>query len=83
VAFASVPLNEEDNPNALVEENNIYATPNSDPIPINKPSTRSQIEASMMESFFVVPRQTANAQQPPQVIINNFDKDLSAEKPIS
>jgi hypothetical protein len=68
VAFASVPLNEADNPNALIEDSNVLAALRKDPSSSAKPSTKAQIEASMMESFFVVPRQA-----PPQMITKTTD----------
>ncbi|CAM0142521.1 unnamed protein product [Umbelopsis sp. WA50703] len=68
VAFASVPLNEADNPNALIEDSNVLAALRKDPSSSAKPSTKAQIEASMMESFFVVPRQA-----PPQMITKTMD----------
>ncbi|KAJ2956025.1 hypothetical protein NQZ79_g8074 [Umbelopsis isabellina] len=57
VAFASVPLNEADNPNALIEDSSVLEAMRKDPSNASRPSTKAQIEASMMESFFVVPRQ--------------------------
>ena len=82
VAFASVPLNEEDDPNALIEENDVFSAQKNDQPPANKPSTKSQIEASMMESFIVVPHQASNSQPTPQIHVNNFNKETSVEKPI-
>ncbi|KAI9279436.1 hypothetical protein BC943DRAFT_331836 [Umbelopsis sp. AD052] len=74
VAFASVPLNEEDNPKALMED--IYATQQGDH---SKLPIQHQIEASMMESFFVVQPQTPAA---PKITINGANNTTASQMPI-
>ncbi|KAI8582288.1 hypothetical protein K450DRAFT_228256 [Umbelopsis ramanniana AG] len=76
VAFASVPLNEEDNPKALMEDTNIYATQQGD---LSKLPIQHQIEASMMESFFVVQPQTPST---PKIIIDDSNNTTASEMPI-
>jgi hypothetical protein len=76
VAFASVPLNEEDNPKALMEETDIYAAQQAD---LSKLPIQHQIEASMMESFFVVQPQTPSAAK---ITIDGTNNTTASDMPI-
>jgi hypothetical protein len=76
VAFATVPLNEEDDPKALMEESNIYAEQQGD---VSKQPIQRQIEASMMESFFVVQPQTPSA---PKITIDGANHTTGSEIPV-
>ncbi|KAH8554669.1 hypothetical protein BGW37DRAFT_480606 [Umbelopsis sp. PMI_123] len=76
VAFASVPLNEEDNPKALMEESSAYAAQQGG---LSKLPIQHQIEASMMESFFVVQPQTPSG---PKITIDGAGNAGSSEAPI-
>ncbi|CAO3686531.1 unnamed protein product [Umbelopsis ramanniana] len=76
VAFASAPLNEEDDPKALMEESNTYTEQQGD---VSKQPIQRQIEASMMESFFVVQPQTPSA---PKITIDGPNNTTGSETPV-